>query len=102
MIFYNGSESDPDDTRDQLRIERRVVTLREVPAGEYRAQLIATLRGRAEIGAALQEYMSNSTVIVRVTKSKYANFVRVNIVSVLLFCIRIDCRSDYNIIGANE
>ena len=73
VIFYNGSESDPDDTCDQLRIVRRVVTLREVPAGEYRAQLVATLRGRTEIGAALQEYTSNSTVIIRVTKSKYAN-----------------------------
>ena len=73
VIFYNGSESDPDHISDQLRIVRRVVTLREVPAGEYRAQLIATLRGRAGIGAALQEQTSNSTVIIRVTKSKYVD-----------------------------
>jgi hypothetical protein len=68
IIFYN--DSDPDDTRDQLRIARRVVNLREVPAGEYRAQLIATLRGRAGIGASLQEQTSNSTIIIRVTKGK--------------------------------
>ena len=64
VIFFN--DSDP----DQLRITRRVVSWREVLAGEYRAQLIATLRGMAESGASFQEYTSNSTVIIRVTKSK--------------------------------
>ena len=69
VIFFN--DSDPDLMFDQLRITRRVVNWREVPAGEYRAQHIATLRGRAAIGAAsFEEHTSNSTVIIRVTKSK--------------------------------
>ena len=67
VIFF--TDSDPDLTVDQFRVMRDVVKWREVPTGEYRALLFATLRGRAESGASFLEHISNySTVIIRVTK----------------------------------
>lgn len=71
-LTISFNDFDPDSAQDQLTIRRGIVNSREVPPGEYQAKHIATLRGRNDVSAhaLLQEHTSNSTVIIRVTKSK--------------------------------
>ena len=67
IIFFNTSS--PADTADQLIVTSSVVYTSEAPTGEYQAELIATVRGRAPNGITPLENMDNSTVVINVAQS---------------------------------